>query len=221
MPNGGHKIVRVRPHDWPLQACQVYPGRLVYLDLCGTFGVSSAAYWWCQLAAAIQRSGLYILGPLLPLWILLFADDWNLTAEGRNFARCLLAYVWWLVVLGVPVSWKKSRGGLCYTWVGYELSLRDWTLGVSASRAGWIRSWYERTLKTRTVDTGELREVWVGSSSSTGPWFTTGLSWPLFTHSWRSPRRGCKTPSLLCADSYQVVTCSHQGKARASREEPI
>ena len=57
------------------------------------------------------------------------------------------------------MSWKKSRGGLCYTWVGYELSLRDWTLGVSASRAGWIRSWYERTLKTRTVDTGELREV--------------------------------------------------------------
>ena len=67
--------------------------------------------------------------------------------------------MWWLVVLGVAASWKKSRGGVCHTWVGYELSLRDWTLRVSAPRAGWIRSWYERTLKTREVDTGELREA--------------------------------------------------------------
>ena len=99
---GAHRIVRARPLDWPLLACQVYPGGDVYLNKCGTFGISSAAYWWGRLAAAVQRSGLYVLGPLLPLWVLLFADDSNLTAEGVRYARSTLAFVWWLVVLGVP-----------------------------------------------------------------------------------------------------------------------
>ena len=69
------------------------------------------------------------------LWALLFADDWNLTAEGRDFARALLTFLWWLVVLGVPLSWRKTKGGFVYAWIGLEVDLRGWSLGLSASRA--------------------------------------------------------------------------------------
>ena len=141
--DNAHKRLAVRPEDWPLAACQVYPEGGVYLNKRGTFGIASAAYWWGRLAAALRRFGLLVLGPLLPLWVLLFAGDFNLTAEGREFARSLLAFVWWLVLFRVPLGWKKSQGGLAYSWVGFELSLREWPLGISASRAAWVDGVHE------------------------------------------------------------------------------
>ena len=68
----------------------------------GTSGIVSAASWWGRLAAALQRSGLLVLSPLLPFWVLLFADDFNMTAEGTEFAHSLLAFVWRLVLPKCP-----------------------------------------------------------------------------------------------------------------------
>ena len=79
---GAHKVIVVRPEDWPLQACQIVPGGDVFLNTRGTFGIASAAYWWGRLAAALTRSGLLVLGLWLPFWAFLFADDYDLTAEG-------------------------------------------------------------------------------------------------------------------------------------------
>ena len=75
------------------------------------------------------------------------------------FAQSLLAYIWWLVILGVPLSWKKSKGGLSYTWVSYELCFKSWTLGISASRAAWFEGWLTRTIDAGLIDTAELREA--------------------------------------------------------------
>ena len=100
-----------------------------------------------------------VLGPRLPLWVLLFADDFNLTAEGREFASSLMAFVWWLVLFRVPLSWKKSQGGLVYSWVGFELSLRGWPLGISAPRAAWVDGWFTKTLAAGRANTSELREA--------------------------------------------------------------
>ena len=154
---GAHKVIVVRPEDWPLQACQIVPGGDVFLNTRGTFGIASAAYWWGRLAAALSRAGLLV--PWLPLWAFLFADDYDLTAEGKEFMMSILAFVLWLDVLGVPLSWKKSRGGLTYTWVGYEKSLREWTLGISEQRAAWVDRWLTKVLDARRVHTGELREA--------------------------------------------------------------
>ena len=43
---GAHRTIAVRPLDWPLQACPVYPDGQVFLNRRGTFGLASAAYWW-------------------------------------------------------------------------------------------------------------------------------------------------------------------------------
>ena len=87
------------------------------------------------------------------------AYDFKLIAGGPTFARSILAFVWWLVVLGVPLSWKKSRGGQTVAWVGYELCLKEWTLGISAHRAAWVQKWLSKVLEERRVNTGELREA--------------------------------------------------------------
>ena len=46
-----------------------------------------------------------------------------------------------------------------YSWVGCEISLREWTLGVSDSRAAWIEGWLSKALEERSVDARELREA--------------------------------------------------------------
>ena len=69
---GAHRIVMIRPEDWPLVACQLEPGGDVYLNMVGTFGVSSASYWWSRLVAAAHRLGLLVVSSEWPLWALLF-----------------------------------------------------------------------------------------------------------------------------------------------------
>ena len=131
----------------------------VFVNTVGTFGVSSAAYWWGRLAAAVHRTGLAVVSALWPLWALLFADDWNLMAEADSHQESLLGFTWWLTVLNVPLSWHKVKGGVTFPWVGCEVDLRQWPLGISASRAEWAVSWMSRTLDEGCVDPAVLREA--------------------------------------------------------------
>jgi hypothetical protein len=64
-----------------------------------------------------------------------------------------------LVALRVPISWKKASGGLVYSWVGLEINLRDWTLGISERRAAWLLSWFDRVLADGRILMRELREA--------------------------------------------------------------
>ena len=61
--------------------------------------------------------------------------------------------------LDVPLSWKKTEGGLKYTWVGHEKSLLEWLRGVSKARAPWLDRCLPRTIEARKVDTRDLREA--------------------------------------------------------------
>eukprot|EP00969_Alexandrium_andersonii_P323040 14273696-Alexandrium_andersonii.AAC.1 len=65
-------------------------------------------------------------------------DDAKLAAGGPARFRALLAAFLVLMLLGVPLSWKKVRGGVGYVFVGYAGSVRDWTLGMAATRVDWI-----------------------------------------------------------------------------------
>ena len=85
--------------------------------------------------------------------------DFDMTAGGRSVASTSLATLWWLVLFGVPLSWRKSRGGLRYTWIGLEKGLIYWPLGVSEARAAWMEVRFQRTLAARTMDAAELWEA--------------------------------------------------------------
>ncbi len=102
----------VHPDDWPLQACQVVSGGEVYLNKRGTYGIASAAYWRGRLGAALHGGLVYGWSNEVNAFALLFADDWWITASGRDFKETLLGAVLLLRVFGVPMSWKKLSGGL-------------------------------------------------------------------------------------------------------------
>jgi len=145
-----HRCVAVAPEDWKYQAAQALPGGPVFLFKRGTFGVASASYWWGRLAAALGRLIHYVVGPA-HYWMLLLADDFKVEAAGEHFAVHLLTALWLFILLKVPVSWEKVRGGTLYPWVGYEINLAQHTLGLTHSRAQWLIDWMTKVCEDGMV----------------------------------------------------------------------
>ena len=56
----------------------------VFLNCVGTFGVTSAGYWWGRAASAIVRLTHYALGHEDALWTLIYSDDGNIMS-GENW----------------------------------------------------------------------------------------------------------------------------------------
>ena len=70
-----HRRVKVRKQDWGYQACRLHPGR-VWLNCVGTYGISSAGYWWGRLAAgALVRLFYYLVSGVGDQDMLLYSDD--------------------------------------------------------------------------------------------------------------------------------------------------
>ena len=63
-----------------------------------------------------------------------------------------------LVVLGLPVAWKKVRGGLAKDFVGYHIDVERFELGLSQGRAEWLQSWMGEKLAGATVRVLEVRQ---------------------------------------------------------------
>ena len=62
-----HRVIQVRPEDWGVQACTPARPRgrtpsdevKVYVNTVGTFGFSTAGYWWC--GSPLPSSGADIM----------------------------------------------------------------------------------------------------------------------------------------------------------------
>ena len=63
-----------------------------------------------------------------------------------------------LVVLGVPFSWPKFRGGHEVDWVGYWLDYKNFEVGLSEARAHWIMKWLLAKLVEGMILIKEFRE---------------------------------------------------------------
>ena len=116
---GAHRIVLVAEEDWGLQACTEEKlgeegpkeDTEVIVNTVGTFGVSSAGYWWGRLGAAITRAGHYVLGHELATWILLFADDGKATITAGNLRKVPMILFAVFLAFGFPIKWEKGERG--------------------------------------------------------------------------------------------------------------
>ena len=64
-----------------------------------------------------------------------------------------------LVLLGAPLSWKKVTGGVSGEWIGYMFCLKVGAVGISPSRAEWVRGCLRAQLATGKSYMRELRQV--------------------------------------------------------------
>ena len=105
-----------------------------------------------------MRLGHYMVGHHDALWALLYSDDGKLTGRTDYPERGLLMYLLTLILVKLPIAWKKLRGGSEAEWIGYVLDIKRFEVGVSASRAAWASRWLTDKAAEKTVRLGELRE---------------------------------------------------------------
>ena len=130
----------------------------VWVNTVGTFGVSSAGYWWGRAGALVVRLTHYLTPMLLALWLLLYADDGMASGRGARYDRAILFHLFVLEVLGTPFKWQKVRGGIQVDWIGYWIDIGRFEIGISQSRADWCVKWLTDKSRERRVRLGELRE---------------------------------------------------------------
>ena len=129
----------------------------VFVNKVGTFGVSSAGYWG-RAGGAFMRVGHYFVGARDAIWALLYSDDGKLTGRTSYPERGLLVFLLTIVLIDIPLSWHKVRGGQQVEWIGYWVDVGRFEIGVSAARAAWAVRWLTDKATEKTVRLGELRE---------------------------------------------------------------
>ena len=154
-----HRQIPVAPVDWPKQACQLVAGGDVFLNKVGTFGISSAPYWWTRVGAAVLRLAHGILGGGRALTLLLFSDDWLALAYGAGYDDPFVILLLFFSAIRMPLSWTKVKTGEVLSWVGYEVNVKEFRLGISERRAAWLISWYDRVLGAGVVAMAELQQA--------------------------------------------------------------
>ena len=67
-----------------------------------------------------------------------------------------------MVVLKLPLSWKKLKGGNQIEWIGYALDMKRFQLGVTALRAGAVRlrAMFQHLESCRPTPTRRLLGSW-------------------------------------------------------------
>ena len=106
-----HRQIPVAPGDWRLLGCRVRPCIFVYISKVGTFGISSASYYWSRIGSGIGRLVQLVVGSSAATWIMLVADGHHLETSGASCRAGLTAFFVVCSLLGVPFSWGKTSGG--------------------------------------------------------------------------------------------------------------
>ena len=152
-----HRLVKVRQEEWGLMACVLDDPSVRYVNTVGTFGFSSAAYWFSRLMTGVLRSTYILLGRESSFDALLYADDLELLAETPGERRSIVLLVCCLFALGTPLKWAKFRGGFQVNWVGLHTCYRTFSLGLSAERAAWLNKWTLQCVTERVVDVNDFQ----------------------------------------------------------------
>ena len=196
-----HRRFLHSPNERGLLACKVLNGDdFIFVNRVGTFGVASASYWWGRIAGAGIRLVHELLGPTMPIELLIFADD--LEALGANFMGrrgIAMAFIL-LAAFGFPFKWAKQRGGLKVEWIGLYADYTAMKLGLSPKRAAWMSNW-ARSVSLKGFITAKEMEQGLGRlgfSANALTWERPFLG-PLY--SWTAAirqKRGClRIPVML------------------------
>ena len=139
-----HRLVKIKREDWGYMCCRADSSSdVVWCNRVGTFGISSAPYWWARLFSLIGRFVSYILGNEL-FYHMVYVDDLNGAFLGdRKFVN-LLVWILAFEVAGTPFGYHKFSGGITVSFVGYQLQYDSCQVGISDRRGRWLVDWIDK-----------------------------------------------------------------------------
>ena len=125
---------------------------------------------------------MILLGKAI-MWMLLYSDDYKWVASGPDALLLLLVSLFVLDCLGVPISYKKVKGGFQMEWVGYAMDYGTFSAGISEARATWLVTWLEAVIQAKAVVVSDFESVLgrlgfaAGALERTRPFLSFGYAW--------------------------------------------
>ena len=168
----------------------------IYVNRVGTFGVGSTPYWWGRLSGALLRLCHALIGPGVPLEMLLYADDLEVMSVGRlgriGAVKCYVL----MAAFGAPFKWEKQRGGMETEWIGLMTNYGEFSFGLSARRADWVVTWIQKLREEKMVLPREFSAGLgrLGFAATALPWERPFLG-PLYI--WASAIMGQKKKVMI------------------------
>ena len=216
-----HRRFKYRKEEHGFLGCVVKEEeKIVYINKVGTFGISSTPYWWGRISGALIRLCHALLGPDLPLEILLYADDLETMGVGPRGRRAAVLTFIYMAVFGSPFKWSKQRGGLETEWIGLMTDYGGFSYGISERRARWIVGWIHGLCKGKLV----LPREFMAGLGRLG-FITTALPWerpflgPLYV--WASAISGQKGKVVLPWSILIILDWIARRLESGGRMEPV
>ena len=177
-----HRQIPIHPLDWHMLGSQLEPEGEVFINTVGTFGISSASYWWSRVSTAMGRLYQDIIARYASSWVLLFADDYHIemggdrTSDQRSW--CSSFYATSCVVLCPgrrrQVVWSRTGWDLSF----FSKNTRSVSRSVELPGSSLGP---EKQQTQRWCTSGPLRRRWAEQSSLPAPSSSSGLSFRLST----------------------------------------
>ena len=146
-----HRLVKIRRCDWGLLCCRADSGSTtVWVNKNGTFGVSSAPYWWSKLAGMLGRFVGYLFHKR---WMMqmIYVDDLHGAFVGAE--KFLHLWIWVLAyeLIGTPFGYHKFKGGYASEFVGFHIRYDLAEVGISVRSGDWLLQWIGNARKNKFV----------------------------------------------------------------------
>ena len=146
-----HRLVKVRKQDWGYMCCRADSNSdTVWVNHTGTFGVSSAPYWWAKLAALLGRFVGYLFHDR---WFMqmIYVDDLHGVFVGPQ--KYLFLWIWVLAfeMIGTPFGYHKFKGGPTSEFIGYHIRYDTTEVGIVPKRGDWLVGWILKAKQNKFV----------------------------------------------------------------------
>jgi len=146
-----HRLVKIRRSDWGYMCCRADSSSdVVWVNQVGTFGISSAPYWWAKLAALIGRFVGYLFHNR---WLMqmIYVDDLHGTFVGQGKFKALWIWVLAYELVGTPFGYHKFKGGFSSEFVGFCMRYDIAEVGISSKRGDWLVAWISKLAEQKFV----------------------------------------------------------------------
>ena len=221
-----HRRFLHHPSERGLLACRISPSdQFIFINKVGTFGVASASYWWGRIAGAGLRLVHELLGPELPVELLIFADDLEALGADIHGRRGIVLSFVLLSCFGFPFKWSKQRGGMKVEWIGLFADYTSMKLGLSPKRASWLSDWVLKVAQAGKITSKEMEQGLgrLGFASNALTWERPFLG-PLYswTAAVRNKKGVLKIPVMLRTILYFLhkrLTMGHSLQEPPSQDE--
>ena len=146
-----HRLVKIRKSDWGYLCCRAdSESTTVWVNHTGTFGVSSAPYWWAKLAGLLGRFVGYMFHKR---WMMqmIYVDDLHGAFVGAE--KFLFMWIWVLAyeLIGTPFGYHKFKGGYASEFVGFHIRYDLAEVGISTKRGDWLLQWVSNVKRNKYV----------------------------------------------------------------------